>query len=53
MLLGRQIGLQIDMCRFDAFMAEPQSDRRDINARLEQVGGGCVANEVRGNRPRE
>jgi hypothetical protein len=37
LLFGRQIGLKVDMCCFDAFMAEPQSDRRNINARLEQM----------------
>jgi len=42
LFFGRKIGLKVDMCRFDAFMAEPQSDRRDINARLEQMCGGCV-----------
>ena len=34
-------------------MAKPQGDRRDINARLEQMGGCCMANKMRGNWPRE
>jgi len=37
------------MGRFYAFMAEPESNRRNINTRLEQMGGVCMANKMWGN----
>ena len=41
------------MGRFYAFMAEPESDGRNINTRLQQMGGCCVAKKMRGHGPRE
>jgi len=43
LLFGRKIGLQVDMGRFHAFMAEPEGDGGDINPRLEEMGGGRVS----------
>jgi hypothetical protein len=53
LLFGCQIGFKVNMGRFYAFMAEPESDGRNINTCLQQMGGCCVANKMRGNGPRE
>ena len=41
-----QIGVEVDLGRLDAFMSEPERDRRDIDAGLEQVHRAGMAKNV-------
>jgi hypothetical protein len=49
LLLHRQIGLQVNMGRFDAFMTQPQGNGGDINPSLKQMRGGRMAYDMRRN----
>jgi len=42
-----EISGYISVCRFNTFMAQPQSDNGDVHARLEKVHGVRVAQSVR------
>src|SRR5215475_15069791 len=46
-LLECEVGMQIDMRRFDAFMTEPQRDHRTIDARLQKLHRSAVPQHVR------
>ena len=48
-LLGCKIRFNVYVCRFDAFVAKPQSDDSDVYSRLQQMNPGRVSNNVRGN----
>jgi hypothetical protein len=42
LLLHGKISVEIHVGRFDTFMTEPQGNRGDIHASLEQMHGGGV-----------
>ena len=46
-LLHREIGVEVDLCRFDALVSKPEGDDRAIHSGLEQVVGGRVAKDMR------
>ena len=46
-LLGREIGLRVDVGGVERHLAEPGSDRVDVDGRLERMRSGRMANDVR------
>jgi len=48
-LLHREVGVEVDLRRLDALMAEPKRNDGSINAGLEQVHGRGMAQYVRGD----